>query len=480
METLSPSSASKMSWSGTMLYLGAIVVSVACYLAIRQIGLGLTVPANPPASQIATSSTAAPTVNIVLHVLSTMVAVLVVGRLLTYLFKFVGQPAVIGELIAGILLGPSFLGYLWPEALDALIPSAQADPKSSVTSALRVVAQLGVIFYMFLVGLDLNLSDLKGKAHSAIAISHASILFPFILGSLLSLWLFPVLAPTAVSFTSFSLFMGVAMAITAFPVLARILTDQNLHKTKLGTMALSCAAADDVTAWCLLAFVIGIVNSSVWTSLLALLGSAIFVVCMLWIIRPWIQWLAQRVEKAESPTISTNVLSVIYTLLLLSAFSTELIGIHALFGAFLLGAVIPANSKLAEHIRTRLQEPVLLLLLPAFFAYTGMRTRIGLISDISMIGITVAIIVVATIGKFGGTFAAARFCGETWRSSTALGILMNTRGLMELIVLNIGLDLGIISPTLFTMMVVMAIATTVATSPLLRLTIPAAPELQRS
>lgn len=476
MTTPSANIARPNSWRGTGLYLGSILVTIACYLIIRQYGMNLTPLSETtlgPATPVAASH---PAVNIVLHVLATMVSVLVIGRLFAFLFKYLNQPPVIGELMAGIFLGPSFVGYFWPEALETLIPTQLSDPNQSVTSSLRMIAQLGVIFYMFLVGLDLDLNELKGKAHAAVAISHASILFPFLLGSLLSLWLFTSLAPPAITFTSFSLFMGIAMAITAFPVLARILTDQNLHKTKLGVMALSCAAADDVTAWCLLALVIGIVKANVGSALLVLLSSAVFVLITLFIIRPWLLWLAARVERSESSNISTNVLSVVYIVLLLSAFSTEWIGIHALFGAFLLGAIIPSESKLALHIRTRLQEPVLLLLLPAFFAYTGMRTRIGLIHDWSLVGITIAIVLVATLGKFGGTMIAARVCGETWRTSTSLAILMNTRGLMELIVLNIGLDLGIISPTLFTMMVVMAIVTTIATSPVLRLVVPHNPE----
>ena len=317
---------------------------------------------------------------------------------------------------------------------------------------------------MFLVGLDLNPDHLKSKAHSTVAISHASIVAPFLLGAILALWLYPSLAPADVSFTSFALFMGVAMAITAFPVLARILTDRGMERTELGTLALGCAAADDVTAWCLLAFVVGVAQSNL-TAAVMTIGLAVgYIAFMFLLARPLVhRWL----HSTEESTVSSGVIAWVIVALLVSALVTEAIGIHAIFGAFLLGAVIPHHSAIARVLRNKLEEIVTILFLPAFFAFTGMRTEIGLVRGPQEWLVCVIIIAVATLGKFGGTWVAARLSGLDSRMSASLGILMNTRGLMELIVLNIGLDLGVISPTLFAMMVLMAITTTVATSPVL-------------
>ncbi len=274
-----------------------------------------------------------------------------------------------------------------------------------------------------------------------------------------------------VDFLSFSMFCGVAMSITAFPVLARILTDRKLQSTQVGTVAIGCAAADDVTAWCLLAIIVGIVKSNLHEAAYVLTGAVAFIVIMVFLVRPlWSRW-AYRYEVASEETDAFPP-SILFSLILLCAWTTEAIGIHSLFGAFCLGAIVPSHSKIAKYFVLRIKTPVQVLLLPAFFAYTGMRTNIGLLGTGEYWLWCIVIILVATIGKFGGTFAAARLMGESWRESAALGALMNTRGLMELIVLNIGLDLGIISPPIFTMMVIMAIATTIATAPVLQILIP--------
>lgn len=431
-----------------------LLAAVGLFLVIRWFGekAGIETRTLPVGA-----SSLKPKVETLPHVLGALVAIIVTGRALGAVFLRLGQPRVIGEVIAGIFLGPSFLGRVSPDAMAFVLPA-------SVAPFLGVIAQLGVILYMFLVGLELNAELLRSRAHTTVAISHASIVAPFLMGSGLALWLYPRLAPAGVPFTSFALFMGAAMAITAFPVLARILTDRGMERTELGVIALSCAAADDVTAWCLLAFVVGVAQSEL-AGALTTAGLAVgYIAVMFVVVRSWAKrWLSETDESRLTSGITAWVLVG----LLASSLITEAIGIHAVFGAFLLGAVIPHDSAVARAFRHKLEDVVTILLLPAFFAYTGMRTQIGLVSSLTEWLICAVIIVVATAGKFGGTIAAARLTGLDWRTSASLGILMNTRGLMELIVLNIGLDLGVISPTLFAMMVLMALATTIATTPIL-------------
>jgi Kef-type K+ transport system membrane component KefB len=435
-----------------------ILAGVALFLLVRRYGEMLTAPL-PTALPAPRGAGTAGVSNALFHVLLALAAVVITGRLLGAVLRSVGQPAVIGEVVAGILLGPSLLGRVAPNLAASILPL-------TVAPFLNVVAQLGVILYMFLVGLELNGERLRHRAHATVATSHASIVAPFVLGSVLALQLYPRLATSDVSFTSFALFIGVAMSITAFPVLARILTDHGMASTELGTVALTCAAADDVTAWCLLAFVVGIVQARVEDALIVVTLTAAFIAVMFVIVRPI---LARLVARSGDRIPTQQVCAVTLAGLLLAALTTERIGIHAVFGAFLFGAVIPHDSQLARLLKQRMEDLVTILLLPAFFAYTGMRTEVGLVSGASEWTMVALIILVATVGKFGGTYVAARFTGMGWRHAASLGILMNTRGLMELIVLNIGLDLAVISPKLFTMMVLMALATTVATTPVLHL-----------
>jgi Kef-type K+ transport system membrane component KefB len=438
-------------------YAAMLIAAAAIFFVIRAVGENGSDTVVGPAPK--TPSVPAPHANVLLHVLLALATIIVVGRLLGTLFSRLGQPPVIGEVVAGILLGPSLLGYLSPEAMAFILPQ-------EVMPHLGVLAQLGVILYMFLVGLDLNSELLHSRAHATVAISHASIVVPFLLGAALALWLYRSLAPEGVPFTSFALFMGVAMAITAFPVLARILTDRGIEKTELGVMALTCAAVDDATAWCLLALAVGVAQAQVGGAVGVIAMALAFVAVMVFLIGPVAaRWL--RVHQGD--TLPTHVTVGVLVALLASSLATEAIGIHAVFGAFLLGAVIPHDSAVTRVFTRKLEDVVTILLLPAFFAYTGMRTQIGLVATLEEWLICGVIIVVATAGKFGGTLAAARFTGLPWRTSAALGILMNTRGLMQLIVLNIGLDLGVISETLFAMLVVMALVTTVATTPVLKL-----------
>jgi Kef-type K+ transport system membrane component KefB len=322
---------------------------------------------------------------------------------------------------------------------------------------------------MFLVGLELNAGMLRQRLHATVATSQASIVVPFVLGSVLALGLYPRLATSDVPFTSFVLFLGVAMSITAFPVLARILIDRRMQRTELGVMALVCAATNDVTAWCLLALAVGVARAHVDGALLVVVLAGAYLLFMFFLVRPLLARFLTKYPDAHPPR---RVVVLLLVGLLLSSLATEKIGIHAIFGAFVLGAIVPHDSAIAHSFTNRLKDLVTILLLPAFFAFTGMRTQIGLLSGFEDWLICGIITLVATAGKFGGTFVAAKLSGMGWRPSASLGILMNTRGLMELIVLNIGLDLHVISPKLFAMMVLMCLITTMATTPLLHLLTP--------
>jgi Kef-type K+ transport system membrane component KefB len=397
-----------------------------------------------------------------LSLLLVQIAVIIVlSRVVGLLFRRISQPLVIGEIVAGILLGPSFLGLLAPELAAQLFPAV-------TIPYLNVLAQLGLIFFMFLVGLELNTDHLRGNGKAALLVSHMSIIVPYFLGGLLALYLYDTLSSSDVGFTSFALFMGAAMSITAFPVLARILTERRLNRTALGALAITCAAVDDVTAWCLLAIVISIVRSgdalsAIPTVLLAIL----YIFFMFTVARPVFTHLSERVERSDSGTLSQGMVALIVVGVLCSAMVTEMIGIHSIFGAFLFGAVLPRGRLFGRALVQKTEDFTIVILLPVFFAYTGLRTQIGLLNSVELWMLCALVILVACVGKFGGATLAARIAGLPWRESAALGVLMNTRGLMELIILNIGLDLGVISPVLFTMMVIMALVTTFATSPLL-------------
>src|SRR6478735_7609960 len=390
--------------------------------------------------------------------------IIVVARLIARLARRLGQPAVIAEVLAGILLGPSLFGRLAPNAFHGLFP------KTSLPG-LSLLSQFGLIFFMFLIGLELDPKLLRGRGKSSFAISAAGICVPFALGALLALRIYGTEADAGVPRISFVLFMGIAMSITAFPVLARILAERNLIRTRLGSIALACAAADDVTAWCLLAVVVSVVNAKGASgALITTVQAVAFASGMLFVVRPLLARLAARITTRENLT--QNVVALTFVLLLVSALASEDIGIHALFGAFLFGAIMPRQGDYAHALAERLEDFVVVALLPLFFAFSGLRTQLGLLSGSSDWLLCLGLTLVACVGKFGGSFAVARLTGMSTRESAALGVLMNTRGLMELIVLNIGLDLGVISPKIFTMMVIMALVTTIMTTPLLQLLSP--------
>jgi len=390
-----------------------------------------------------------------------IIAIILVARVFGWVFRKIGQPSVIGEMIAGIVLGPSLVGLYFPEFFDALFPAASL-------GNLKFLSQIGLILFMFVIGMELDLKALQNKANDAVVISHASIIFPFTLGTGLAYFIYHQFAPEGIEFTSFALFLGIAMSITAFPVLARIVQERGIHKTKLGTIVITCAAADDITAWCILATVIAIVKAGSFVSSLYVIGLAIaYVFLMLKVVRPFLERVASLKNSRQS--LSKPVVAIFLLTLIISAYTTEVIGIHALFGAFMAGAIMPNNAKFRGIIIEKVEDVSVIILLPLFFVFTGLRTKIGLIDSPYLWKITGLIILVAVVGKFLGSALAARFVGQNWRDSLAIGALMNTRGLMELIVLNIGLDLKVLSPEVFTMMVIMALVTTFMTGPALDL-----------
>ncbi len=438
-----------------LFYAAMVGAALGVFLWIRSEGESLLAPGGP--GRFGLGGPQRPG-GVLTHVLLALVVIILCARALGAIFRKFNQPPVIGEMIAGILLGPSLLGRVLPGISSYLLPD-------QVAPYLSVISNVGVILYMFLVGVELNTNLLRERTHSSVATSHASIIAPFLLGSALALWLYPLYSTRDVPFVVFALFMGVSMSVTAFPVLARILTDRQMHTSQMGTIALACAAVDDVTAWCLFALVVSVARAHPGRVLNTLGLTATFILAVLVLVRPAAVWFARRyAERRES---SQGSIVIVCAVLLLAALTTQRIGIHALFGAFLVGAVIPHDSALAQDIKQKFEDLVVVLFLPTFFAFTGMRTQIGLVHGLRDWLICLTIIGVASVGKFGGGAIAARLTGLPWRQAASLGILMNTRGLMELIVLNVGMDLGVLSPTLFAMLVIMAIVTTLATTPVL-------------
>lgn len=401
-----------------------------------------------------------------------ILTIIITARVLSFLCRKIGLPSVVGEIAAGIVLGPSFLASYFPEYSGFLFPTESLNN-------LKFLSQIGLILFMFVVGMELDLKVVRTGARQALIISHGSIVFAFTLGVALSYLLYGKFVPRTIPYLPFALFMGVAMSIAAFPVLARIVQERGLSRTALGNTTITTAAIDDITAWCLLAAVIAIAKagsivSSLWTIGLA----AVYVTLMLLVVRPFLKKLGEIFADRES--LSKPVVALFFVILLLSAYAAEVIGIHALFGAFLAGLVMPSNVRFRNIFIDKVEDVAVVLLLPLFFVYTGLRTQIGLLNDPGLWKWTGVIVAVAVLGKFVGAAVPARLLGNTWRDSLMLGALMNTRGLMELVVLNIGFDLGILSSEIFAMMVIMALVTTVMTGPSLTLIGRLIPERKRS
>jgi Kef-type K+ transport system membrane component KefB len=390
-----------------------------------------------------------------------IISIIAISRVFGFIFNKIGQPTVIGEIIAGIVLGPSVVGLFFPEVSFFLFP------KESLPN-LQFLSQVGLMLFMFVIGMELDLKILKNKAHDAVVISHASIIIPYFLGMLLAYYLYEEFAPENISFISFALFMGIAMSITAFPVLARVIQERDLTKTRLGIIAITCAAADDITAWCILAAVIAIVKAGSFVSALFTIALALlYVLFMIFVVQRFLRRLGDIYSDRE--TINKTIVAVAFLVLLFSAYLAEIIGIHALFGAFLAGVIMPPNFSFRKIMMEKIEDVSLVLLLPLFFVFTGLRTQIGLLNESHLWAVCGWIILTAVAGKFGGSAFAARIVGQSWKESLSLGALMNTRGLMELIVLNIGYDLGVLTPEVFAMMVLMALVTTFMTGPALDL-----------
>lgn len=391
--------------------------------------------------------------------LAQIITIIVVARFCGWLFRKIGQPSVIGEIVAGIVLGPSLLGSYFPEYSVALFPVQSL-------GNLQFLSQIGLILFMFVIGMELDLKVLKNRAKEAVVISHASIVIPFALGIGLAYFVYFKFAPADIAFLPFALFMGISMSITAFPVLARIVQERGIHKTKLGAIVITCAAADDITAWCILAAVIAIVKAgSVLSSLYVIALAILYVMTMIFVVKPFLKKIGELYGTKDA--LNKPIVAIFFLTLIISSYTTEIIGIHALFGAFMTGVIMPDITKFRNLFIEKVEDVSVILLLPLFFVYTGLRTEIGLINDPFLWRVTGWIILVAVIGKFFGSALAAKFVGQNWRDSLTIGALMNTRGLMELVVLNIGLDLKVLSPEVFTMMVIMALVTTSMTGPAL-------------
>ena len=392
-----------------------------------------------------------------------LVVILLVVRVVGWLFARLHQPTVIGEILAGILLGPSLLGAVWPEAMETLFPAHSL-------GNLELLSQFGLILFMFTIGMELRMKDLKGQAQQAFIISQSGIIFPFILGIILTYRLYsrPELLSDGSSFLSLALFVGISLSITAFPVLARIIQERSLSHSHLGRLALSTAAMGDIVAWLMLAAIMAVSQGGSFTSALYnMLFLALYLAVIFGILRPLFGLLGRRVRHRE--VLSKSLMGLIFILLMASAYFTEIMSMHALFGAFMLGLVMPENLDFRVIVKEKVEDVALLLLLPLFFVSSGLRTELGLVNTPQLWGLFLICTLVAVVGKMGGTYLAARSCGIQRRESLYLGAYMNTRGLMELVVLRIGLDLGVLSPVLFTILVMMTLVTTIMTAPTLQL-----------
>jgi Kef-type K+ transport system membrane component KefB len=390
-----------------------------------------------------------------------MTTVLLTALLFGWIARKFGQARVIGEIVGGIFLGPSVFGRIAPHASASLFPRSSLGP-------FDVLSTVGLILFLFLIGSQLGYEHLRRHRATATLTSVMSILVPFLIAVAVAPSLRIRFAPSGVGSLPFALFLGVSMSITAFPVLARILEERQMQSTSLGTTALMCAAIDDVSAWILLAIALTLIPHSGQSMSLPyrLLWLGIYLTVMVGVVRPLGKWLVRR---QNTIALSYEVMGTVVAVVLGSAAATEVIGVHPLFGAFLAGVCFPRIQHWQSALRTHLEMIVSVLLLPFFFTLTGMRTRLDLLHGANMWFWTAVVLVVAVAGKMGGAVLAARWTGQIWKNAWALGALLNTRGLVELIVLNVAYNAHVFSPALFTMLVVMALITTMITTPILDL-----------
>ena len=443
-----------------VFFAGGVLLVLSTGANLEPVGPNAAAAARPPVESTATGVLWENFRHPLSLLLTQIIVILTLAGLFRRLFRSIKQPPVMGEMVAGIVLGPSVLGLIHPSAVPFLFPPASLE-------TLRLLSQIGVVIFMFLVGMELNLRTLREKGTAAVMISHSSIVVPFLLGTTLSLFIYTDLAPAGTSFSAFALFIGVAMSITAFPVLARILEDRNLSQTYLGVIAITCAAIDDVTAWCILALVIALVKSTGLASIALTIGlTVLFGAVMFLLVRPQ---LARVIKDTDTEQHKRRLIPVVLAFVFACALLTEMIGIHALFGAFVAGVVMPPSAEFRIFLKDKLEAFGTHALLPLFFAFTGLRTQVSLLNDWEGFAMCGVIILVAIAGKLGGSMLMSRWTGMNWSDSFSIGALMNTRGLVELVVLNIGYDLGILSGRIFAMMVLMALVTTFMTGPLLSL-----------
>jgi Kef-type K+ transport system membrane component KefB len=387
-------------------------------------------------------------------------AILLGARVVGKLFSKIRQPQVIGEMVGGILLGPSLLGWIAPGIFNLVFPP-------SSLGHLVALSQIGLVLFMFMVGLSLNSSEVRDNRHAAVLISHVSMVIPFCAGALIALYIYPRLADDSYSFTGFALFMGASMSVTAFPVLARILTERNLLESRIGSLSIACAAVDDVTGWWVLAYVVVTIRASSGTSSVYLMAleTLAYALLMLFAVKPLLRWFER--SFAANQRLTENAFALMVLLMLASALATEWLGLHVVFGAFLMGAIMPRNREFTRHVLSKFESLTVVVLLPLFFGLSGLRTSISVVRGPGVWVYALLIIVAAIASKLGGSMIAARVTGIGWKDAAGLGILMNTRGLMELIILNVGLEIGAIPPAVFSIMVLMALVTTFMTTPLL-------------
>ncbi|KKK99996.1 cation:proton antiporter [Rheinheimera mesophila] len=390
-----------------------------------------------------------------------LAVILVAAQLFGYLARFIGQPKVVGEMIAGVVLGPSLFGLFWPDIQQQIFPA-------DTMPVLYFGAQVGVGLYMFLVGLEFNTSLFKQQARSAIAVSLAGMLVPFTVAALLCVWLLdiPGLFAANISYGNAALFLGAAIAITAFPMLARIIYERGLSGTSLGALALAAGAIDDAAAWTVMAVVLASFGGGALLAVKAVVGGVAYATLMFTKVTGWLQPLADRIEtKGE---MSWGQFAFLLLLFALSAYSMEWVGLHAVFGGFILGIAMPRGA-IVEHLRKRLEKITIFVLLPMFFTYSGLKTQLTILADWDLMSIALVILAASVFAKGIACWAAARLTGSDNRTAMAVGALMNARGLMELIIINIALKFGVIEPALFSIMVVMAIVTTLMATPLFEL-----------